>query len=256
MKIQLIQYLTSLLLSLQPSYGDAETWDQRKARMERVAEAIEDAASKATCSGENETKDCVKIWAGDKKELAVLLVVQGSHESGFAKHVHEGRCRDYECDAEKNDNGKTVGHRARSPWQLHKTGLVTHEEYSKMKSSDIEGTKLSAHVAIRYLALGMKQCGTVSGALSIYAGVKGCNWSGSKIRVAKLKDLLAKSEKQIQEEVAIWKIRHDLRPKISFKPAAAIIKKPIVQVKIVPAVIQVHSKTAIVIPEDKKKGIK
>lgn len=249
MKIQLIQYLTSLLLSLQPSYGDAETWDQRKARMERVAEAIEDAASKATCSDENETKDCVKIWSGDKKELAVLLVVQGSHESGFAKHVHEGRCRDYECDAEKNENGKTVRHRARSPWQLHKTGLVTHEEYSKMKSSDSESTKLSAHVAIRYLALGMKQCGTVNGALSIYAGVKGCNWAGSKIRVARLKELLAKSEKQIQEEVAIWKLRHDLHLKMSVKPTAAILKKPVAQAKIVHA-------TAHVLPEDKKKSTK
>ena len=36
-----VSYITTVLLSLQPPYGDGETWQQRSDRMAIVAEAID-----------------------------------------------------------------------------------------------------------------------------------------------------------------------------------------------------------------------
>jgi hypothetical protein len=187
-----VQYITAILLSLEPAYADKETWTERTARMEIIAEAIDDASSKATCEAKYNTKDCQKLWSKDKKSLALLLVTKGYWESLFSKNVHEGKCRDYECDPYKV--GNKVHHRAKSPWQIQHTGLVTVDEYSKMGFATLESTKLSAEVASRYLAMGMKQCDTISGTIAIYGGAKDCSWSGSKQRAAFYERLRARTE--------------------------------------------------------------
>ncbi|NBP01860.1 MAG: hypothetical protein EBU90_17325 [Proteobacteria bacterium] len=210
-----IAYITTILLGLQPAYGDNETWQERTDRMTIVAEAIDDASSRATCSDKYNVEGCVATWPQDKKSLAILLVTKGYWESKFAKNVHEGKCRPYECDSYRKD-GHLI-HKARSPWQIQRTGLVSKEEYSKMNSSSQESTTVSANVAVRYLSIGMRQCHTIMGAMSIYGGVKSCNWSGVKHRLSFYKKLMEKSpedlsaakEKQEQLHKSFVKVSSD-----------------------------------------------
>jgi hypothetical protein len=163
--------------------------------MEIIATAIDDASSKTTCSDKYDVPGCEKSWPGDKKSIAMLLVTKGFWESKFAKNVHEGKCRPYECDS-YTVNGKTI-HKARSSWQIQKTGLVSKEEYDQMKAATLESTKISANVAVRYLALGMKSCKTIRGAISIYGGARVCNWSAAAPREAFYRRISAMSEDQI-----------------------------------------------------------
>lgn len=199
-----VNYITTILLSLQPSYSDGENWEQRTERMTVIAQAIDDAASKSTCTDKYATVPCTKVWSSDKKSLVLLLVTKGYWESRFAKNVHEGKCRKYECDA-YTVNGNIL-HRARSPWQIQRTSLVTKEEYEKMNSSSLESTTLSAIVATRYLALGMNKCHTISGAMSIYGGAKTCNWDRVKERMQFYKILQGKTNDQLDSDVEKQKI--------------------------------------------------
>lgn len=194
-----VNYITTILLSLQPSYNDAENWEQRSERMSVIAQSIDDAASKSTCSDSYATSDCVKVWPGDKKSLVILLITKGYWESRFAKNVHEGKCYKYECDAYVV-NGNVL-HRARSPWQIQKTILVTKEEYEKMNSATLESTTMSATVATRYLALGMNKCHTIKGAMSIYSGAKTCNWNRVKAREQFYKFIEKKTQNQLDSDV-------------------------------------------------------
>jgi hypothetical protein len=187
-----------MILSLEPSYGDNEAWEARTERMKIVAHAIDDAANKATCSADYAIPSCEKKWAGSKKELAVLLVTKGYWESRFAKNVHEGKCRAQECDAIVVA-GK-IQHLARSPWQIQRApSLVSVEEYKQMNSATIEGTKVSANVATRYLSMGLNTCHNIKGAISMYGGA-GCNWEGSAGRYSFFNTLMAKSEKDFEQE--------------------------------------------------------
>lgn len=195
-----INYILTVLLSLQPSYGDKETWEQRSDRMQIIATAIDDASSRATCEDRYATSDCKKLWIKDKKSLAMLLVMKGYFESRFAKNVHEGKCYDYECDAYKSTDGH-VRHRARSPWQIQQTGMVTADEYSKMNSSSLDSTTMSAIVATRYLANGMKHCKTIRGTIAIYGGATDCKWEGAAGREAFFHSLMKKSDNDLKVDV-------------------------------------------------------
>jgi len=169
-----------------------------------VAKAIDEASSKATCMDAYDAAGCERKWQKTKKELALLLVTKGFWESRFAKNVHENKCRNYECDAYKSQ-GKVL-HKARSIWQIQKTGLVTPEEYSKMKASSQEATNMSAEVATRYLAIGMNQCKTIKGAIAIYGGADSCNWKGAESRYSFFKSLMSKTEEQFMAESARQKL--------------------------------------------------
>jgi hypothetical protein len=209
--MNLVNYITTVLLSLQPTYGDGEAWQQRVDRMSIIAQAIDDASSKATCSDKYESdKTCVRTWPKEKKSLALLLITMGYWESKFAKNVHEGKCRKYECDPSVSASG-TVYHKARSPWQIQKTGLVNQDEYKIMNSSSLESTTMSANVAVRYLSMGMKQCGTFHGAMAIYGGAGSCSWPGVNNREAFYRHLLEKTPEQLNNEIE--------KQKASFKPA-------------------------------------
>ena len=197
------EYIVTVLLSLQPAYADEETWAQRTDRMRTIAAAIDDASSKATCEDRYNTPDCKKTWSKSKKSLALLLITKGFWESKFAKNVHEGKCRPYECDA-YTVNGNRL-HRARSPWQVQRTGLVSKEEYAEMNSSSLTSTTMSANVAARYLVLGMNSCKTIQGAIAIYGGAKTCTWKGAQVREAFYNSLSKKGDAQLQSEAAAHK---------------------------------------------------
>ena len=187
-----IEFLTMVLLSMQPAYSDKEEWRERAVRMEIVAKSIDDAAARATCAGDYEGEGCKRAWPGTKRSLAMLLVTKGYWESRFAKNVHDGMCRVYECDAAVV-RGVAV-HRARSPWQIQKTGLVTREEYAQMKSGSLESTTMAAVVATRHLSLGFAKCHTISGAIAIYGGAGYCEWPGAVGRYAFFNEISARSE--------------------------------------------------------------
>lgn len=209
-----IKYITAILLSLDPSHSDNETWDERAARMEIIATAIDDASSKVTCSEQYNTPTCEKTWPLDKKSIALLLVTKGYWESRFAKNVHEGKCRSYECDAYKVNGG--IRHRARSSWQIQRTSLVSVEEYNTMNSSSIESTTTAANVAARYLTIGMKSCKTIKGAMSIYGGGKVCDWPGAAPREAFYKRLRSMSEDQIFAAIDARKMKHAAKTDVVF----------------------------------------
>lgn len=194
------EYIVTVLLSLQPAYADEETWEQRADRMRVIAGAIDDASSRATCEDKYNTPDCKKTWNRSKRSLALLLVTKGFWESKFAKNVHEGKCRSYECDA-LTVNGNRI-HRARSPWQVQRTGLVSKEEYAEMNSSSLQSTVMSANVATRYLVLGMNMCKTIQGTIAVYGGAKSCAWKGAQAREAFYNTLSKKSETQLHAEAA------------------------------------------------------
>jgi len=172
----MIQYLLIILLGLPPAYTDNETWDERTERMEVVATAIDNAASKATCQDRYENKECVRTWTGSNKQLALLLITKGWWESKFAKNVHEGKCREFECDAIKV--GGNVIHKARTPWQMQQTGFLRRGEWEGMVGSDLRSTAIAAIVAARILGSGLKRCKNIHGAMASYGGVKKCDWRG------------------------------------------------------------------------------
>lgn len=194
-------YITTILLGLQPSYGDKETWQERTERMTVIAQAIDDASSQSTCSDKYDVPGCKPTWPSDKESLALLLVTTGYWESKFAKNVHEGKCKPYECDAIKSLDGKTIGHRARSVWQIQKTPLETKQEYDKMNSSSLESTTMAAIVATRHLTLGMNKCHTTLGAMSAYATSKACVWSGARARDSFYKKLKNKTAEQFLKDI-------------------------------------------------------
>jgi len=207
--MNLIKFITVVLLSMEPSYGDKEPWDDRTQRMEIVAKAIDDAAARATCSDPYAVETCKRLWPGSKRELALLLVTKGYWESRFAKNVHEGVCRPYECDASRV-NGSVV-HRARSPWQIQKTGLVSKEEYAQMKSSSLESTTMAAVVATRYLSVGMGKCHTIPGAIAIYGGAGSCNWKGALGRYKFFQDISGRSDADFAKRAEQQRARLEAR---------------------------------------------
>jgi hypothetical protein len=177
------EMVLSLLLGL-PAHGlDAEDAAARQARLSTVARAIELASQRATCSGEFESPDCQSIWSGETEDLSLLLVTQAWWESRLARHIHEGRCRVFECDAFRSMRTGRIEHRARTLWQLQRTSLVV-DEWSKMVGADLESTYHAAWGATKVLARGYRACGTIAGSIGYYSGAGRCTWSKSPRRVA------------------------------------------------------------------------
>lgn len=205
--MEFISYIFALLLSLPAAHSDAETWEEREARMMIVATAIDEATALATCTAQHApTNDytCEPIWKGSKKDLAVLLITKGWWESKFAKNVHEGDCKSWECDPKKSADGSIV-HRARSSWQVQKTGYVKKDEWKKMKGATLEATTIAANVATRALSASYNRCGTIMGSLSGYGGVLSCTWSGVSNRLVFWKKLMARSSEETQKLIEVQK---------------------------------------------------
>jgi hypothetical protein len=156
----MVATLLTILLGLTPWHGDVEEPEEREARLHVIAEAIASAA------------------AGDRT-VALLLVVQGEAESHFARHIHEGHCRPWEC-----DRGRSV-----SPWQIQHGSWLPREEWEAMRGADLEATARAATYAARTLRYGMRACrlrmpSPLHGAFSV-AARGGCGWPGAERRVAR-----------------------------------------------------------------------
>jgi hypothetical protein len=162
---------------------DAEDAAARRARLSTVATAIELAAQRATCSGEFATLECQAIWNGRTEDLSLLLVTQAWWESRLARHIHEGRCRVFECDAFRSMRTGRIEHRARTLWQLQRTSLVV-EEWPTMVGTDLASTYHAAWGATKVLSRGYRACGTIAGSIGYYSGAGRCTWSKSPRRVA------------------------------------------------------------------------
>lgn len=169
----LTKALLVLLLGLRAPAGDPEAPEARAARLERVAGAV--AAASAEFAGGEAPR-----WPGGEAELAALLVAVGYEETGFAERFHELRCREGECDSYRVAG--ELRFRAKSPWQLHSTRL-TQDEWPLITGADEASTRLAARAAARVLTYGRGSCGSVDGAISIYATGRTCRWKDRAKRV-------------------------------------------------------------------------
>jgi len=185
--------LLAILLSLQPFSGDSETTDQREARLGIVSDAISGMSERASCTGSfAKDEGCSRVWDGSPKELAMLLVTIGYHETHFSKRIHEGRCLVGECD----------GGAARGLWQLHQSSLCPWKAWSQITDASPKATRLGAYSAAAVLGLGARKCkGSIEGAISIYATGSSCTWKGAKARMSFFKNLMSKEDPELVEGV-------------------------------------------------------
>ena len=163
------------------SCKDTETEQEKLERVNVIANAIDYASDKATCSGEFATSDCKRVSPFDKITTAALLIQTAKKETNFARNVHEGVCGKFECDSVITKDGE-IFHKARTLWQMHKSDLIK-DEWDIMVGTSQEATNAAAYAAIKILNSGYYSCGkTVQGMYSAYAGVKDCSWKYAKNR--------------------------------------------------------------------------
>ena len=179
-----LRVLVLLFLSLPPWWQDRQE-ENRSARIEVMARATEYATDRLTCNGQDEK--CRPLWPLDQRDdLAILLATIAWHETRLAKHVHENRCRRWECDP--YHAGGELLHSSRGPWQVKRAALPEH--WDRIQGSDLESTKLGAYAAARLLSYGRRRCGgTLAGAVSMYATGRDCAWEGTAERMRTFRKL-------------------------------------------------------------------
>lgn len=181
---------------------DKEEPAARQTRMQIIADAIADASQRATCSEAYSSEECVPIWPLSSIELSALLVTEAYSESRFARNVHEGKCRAWECDPVRSAYTGQVRHRARSIWQIHRSSPV-EAEWDQMLGADQSSTTAAAWAAAKLLTRGYRACGSIAGAISRYAGVDDCHWSEAEKRVRfyiSLRERIRRLEKRRKEQ--------------------------------------------------------
>lgn len=180
--------LLAAVLSFPSWHGDDEPADDRDARLETIVQAIDLAAAEAVCAGPREPEDqkseCVPLWNGTRRELSFLLLTQAFFETRLALHVHQGKCRSHlgECDSGK----------ATSLWQLQAGGHLPKARWQQLAGTSLEATTAAALEAARALGRGRNYCGSVEGAVSLYATGRTCKWEPAKKRVRFMKRLMAR----------------------------------------------------------------
>jgi hypothetical protein len=197
------------MLTFTPWYGDVESSQDRAARLHTIARAINHASLTAVCSpdapplpslvtsaDENDADDseenqepvvetaCKRLWNGEAKELAFLLLTQARYETNLALHVHQGKCRVHlgECD----------GGRAASLWQLQWGPHLPKEQWSQLSGTDLLATTHAAFEAARILSRARNYCGTTTGAIALFGTGRTCEHEPAKKRAAFMRRLLAK----------------------------------------------------------------
>jgi hypothetical protein len=173
---------------------DHEESAERQIRLQVIAAAVADVAEQATCNASYETTDCSKLWPGSALGLGVLLVTQAYEETRLARNVHEGKCRSYECDPVRVGSSRQVRHRARSLWQIHHSNPVD-DEWNHMVGTDYASTRAAAWAATKLLTRGYRACGNFVGAISRYAGLTTCRWSGAERRGKLVVQLLERARR-------------------------------------------------------------
>lgn len=199
--------LLAAALTFRPFHGDVEAPEERTERLTLIAQAITEAVSIATCdrSGPNAPRDaaeekdgakqrqsetdaspsatpCKRLWPGDPRQLAFLLLSQAYFETRLAKHVHDGNCRAHigEC-----DSGRAI-----SLWQLQWGPHLPKEEWEKLGEGSLEATRNAAVHAARSLGRGYNYCRSMRGAIALYATGSTCNWRPAARRAAFAQKLL------------------------------------------------------------------
>jgi hypothetical protein len=185
MKIAILAAMKALPLLVYPKGMDPETAEQRDARFEVIATAIDKVSSMAVCEGRSES--CRRVWQGSKQELAAMLVMKGWAESKFMFRVHQDKCHDDECDAHKH--GNSIVHRSKSLWQVQASRAVPASEWITIGGTDLESTKRAAWAASKILAAARGRCspGAARGwempTISGYATGFSCRWSKAPKRL-------------------------------------------------------------------------
>jgi hypothetical protein len=174
----------TMLLALPPAHEDRNE-PNRVERLSVIADAVAQSVDRATCEGYS---PCTPIWTGAPRDLAALVVTVGWWESRFARNVHAGKCRPYQCDAVRMPGGYVV-HRARSPWQLQRTSWA-ESVWTKLEGVELVETRNAAWTATRILAEGSRRCQSVSGTVGWYACGR-CSWSGGPRRAATVRKLVS-----------------------------------------------------------------
>jgi len=149
--------LLTMLIGLQPFHADKEQPEARRTRLAMVASSIEKAVDRATCKGDFALDTCIPIFKGQPEELAVGLFTLGKFETHYSRHVHEGRCKPWEC-----DHGKAVG-----VFQVHKNKIVPIEEWKASVGTSQEANDASAWAAAKTWILSLG-CGTIDRAFAGY----------------------------------------------------------------------------------------
>ena len=188
---KILAAMLALPLAHYPTGLDPETAEQRTARFEVVAAAVETVSREATCTTLDPVEGCTPWWpAAQRDELAAMLVTLAWWESKFVLRVHAGQCRNDECDALKLSGGGVI-HRARSLWQVQRNPrLVSRTEWVTLLGTSQEATTTAARVAARVLAGGRGRCakgqerGWEAPAVASYATGSSCSWSKAPRRVA------------------------------------------------------------------------
>ncbi|MBN2197156.1 MAG: hypothetical protein JW751_30405 [Polyangiaceae bacterium] len=190
--------LVLLMLRMPAHHLDGEPPEERRARLEVIAQAVTEASALATCQGEPPEDGCFRHWPADERDLSVLLLTQAFFESRLARNVHEGRCRSYECDPFTNPLTGRIEHRSRSLWQLQATSLVA-EEWDSLEGVSLIATRNAAFAAAKLLGRGYRACRTIAGAISRYSGVGSCRWGGAVPRHRRFLELQAAGRRLAKE---------------------------------------------------------
>jgi hypothetical protein len=149
--------ILGMLNALRPFHMDAEAADARNARMTVIASSIAQATEEATCTGAFAKDGCVPKFKGKPEELAMGLFTIGKFETRFAKHVHEDKCRPWECDAGQ----------AKSLFQVHVTKTVPRDVWVRLGGTSQESTLQSARAAAAMWSRAW-QCGSLDRAFAGY----------------------------------------------------------------------------------------
>lgn len=136
----MFKIILSILLSMPPSHHDTETDAERKQRLSVVAQSI------------------VVASEGDA-EVAAFLIMTGDKETKLARHIHEGRCKSYECD----------GGMAATLWQVWRLESMSEEHWESMQGSNLEATTAAARYAARLYRMKSNYCRSPIGGISAYA---------------------------------------------------------------------------------------
>lgn len=155
--MQMFEVILSMLTALQPFHKDVEAPEARKARMAVIATSIVQATEEATCTGAFEKDGCKPKFKGKPDELAIGLFTIAKFETRFAKHVHEDKCKPWECDAGQ----------AKSLFQVHVTKTVPRDVWLKIGGTSPEATLLSARAAAAMWSKAW-QCGSLARAFAGY----------------------------------------------------------------------------------------
>jgi hypothetical protein len=153
----MFEAILSMLVAMQPFHKDKEVPEERSVRMAVIASSITQATEEATCTGTFATPDCKPKFKGKPDELAMGLFTIAKFETRFAKHVHEDKCKPWECD---------VG-RAKGLFQVHVSKTVPRDVWEQLGGTSPEATLQSARAAATMWSRAW-QCGSLDRAFAGY----------------------------------------------------------------------------------------